>query len=82
MLDEAKKEDIWYIDHSREGTTFRDVIGTIRVKYRVIGEPDQFTRYDGQKSTYHSGPAYVTLVGGSTVIPVVAAVCRIVNVPT
>ena len=81
MQDEAKKADISYIVHSRKETTFRDVVGIIKAKYRVIGEPDPFGRCDVQKSTSNWGHAYVAPTGGSTQIPVVAA-GRMGNVPS
>ena len=82
LQDEVKKADISYIVHSRKETTFRDVIGIIKAKYRVIGEPDPFGKGKMPKSTNHWGMAYVASGAGSTVIPVVAAAGRMRSIPT
>ena len=82
MQDEVKKGDISYIVHSRKETTFRDVIGIMKAKYRVIGEPDPFGKGDMPKSTNHWWTAYVAPGVGSTVIPVVAAAGQMGSIPT
>ena len=84
MTDELKKADISYIVNATPDTSFRKVVDIIKAKYRIIGEPDPFSRVAGnQKSTNTSGwGAYVAPPSGSNLVPVVAAAGRMNTIPT
>ena len=83
MTDELKKADISYIVNATPDTSFRKVVEIIKAKYRVIGEPDPFSRVaESQKST-HTGRwgAYIAPSSGNNVVPVVAAAGRMSTIP-
>lgn len=83
MADEMKKADISYIVNATPNMTFHQVVEVIKAKYRVIGEPDPFGNASIQKQHEKaSWSAYSAPPSGSTMVPVVAAVGRMDNIPT
>ena len=85
MTNELKKADISYIVQSQPKTSFRDAIEIIKVKYRVIGEPDSFGLLGGrkpEKTSANWGAAYaVPPANGPATIPVGAA-ARMGQIPS
>ena len=83
ITDELKKADNSYVVNATPETTFRKVIEIIKMKYRVIGEPDPFSRVTGnQKSTHASGRGAHLAPPTNNVILVVATMGRMSTIPS